>query len=122
MEEYHMKYPTPTVASPQSAHLGQPRTFMILGARYGLSNMVMQAEEPGAQLIDPEYNAYVTCNLAHINTNPLVFWELEQEQYPTIFRMAMDYLPVQPSSVPCERAFSSSGLTDTKQCNQITLS
>ncbi|KAI9567262.1 hypothetical protein HD554DRAFT_2024276, partial [Boletus coccyginus] len=26
---------------------------------------------------------------------------------------------VQPFSVPCERAFSSSGLMDTKQCNQI---
>ncbi|KAF9219206.1 hypothetical protein BS17DRAFT_686395, partial [Gyrodon lividus] len=33
--------------------------------------------------------------------------------------MAMDYLPIQPSSVLCERVFSSSSLTDTKQCNQI---
>ncbi|KAF9226055.1 hypothetical protein BS17DRAFT_664357, partial [Gyrodon lividus] len=33
--------------------------------------------------------------------------------------IAMDYLPVQPSSVPCEQAFSSSSLMDTKQCNCI---
>lgn len=48
-----------------------------------------------------------------------MFWELERDRYPTIFQMAMNYLPVQPSSVPCERAFSSSGLTDIWQRNRI---
>lgn len=33
--------------------------------------------------------------------------------------MAMDYLPIQSSSVPCERAFSSSAETDTKKRNRI---
>ena len=33
--------------------------------------------------------------------------------------MAMDYLPIQSSSVPCERAFSSSAETDTKRRNRI---
>ncbi|KIJ19228.1 hypothetical protein PAXINDRAFT_70196, partial [Paxillus involutus ATCC 200175] len=69
--------------------------------------------------IDQEYNVYVTSSLVHANTHPLAFWELEREHYPTIFRMAMDYLPIQPLSVPCERAFSSSSLTDTKQRNCI---
>ena len=32
----------------------------------------------------------------------------------------MDYLPIQASSVPCERAFSSSAETDTTRCNQIS--
>ena len=34
--------------------------------------------------------------------------------------MAMDYLPVQASAVPCERVFSSSGETDTKKRNRIS--
>jgi hypothetical protein len=34
--------------------------------------------------------------------------------------MAMDYLPVQASFVPCERVFSSSAKTDTKQRNCIS--
>lgn len=92
---------------------------MTLGARYGLTNMAIQETEQRAQSIDQEYNAYVTSSLTHANTNPLAFWELERERFPTIFRMAMDYLPVQPSSVPCERAFSSSALTDTPRRNRI---
>jgi hypothetical protein len=31
----------------------------------------------------------------------------------------LDYLPVQATSVPCERAFSSSGETDTKKRNRL---
>ncbi|KIJ51993.1 hypothetical protein M422DRAFT_102688, partial [Sphaerobolus stellatus SS14] len=33
--------------------------------------------------------------------------------YPQLFRMAMDYLPAQGSSVPAECVFSSSAETDT---------
>jgi hypothetical protein len=33
--------------------------------------------------------------------------------------MAMDYLPIQASAVPCERVFSSSSETDTKKRNRI---
>jgi hypothetical protein len=33
--------------------------------------------------------------------------------------MALDYLPIQATSVPCERAFSLSAETDTKKCNRI---
>ena|SRR6267378_3101970 len=39
--------------------------------------------------------------------------------YPTIFKIAIDYLPIQASAVPCERAFSSSAETDTKKRNRI---
>ncbi|KAF8833041.1 hypothetical protein BDN67DRAFT_1018021 [Paxillus ammoniavirescens] len=64
--------------------------------------MTIWAEERVVQSIDQEYNVYSTSNLTHPNTNPLAFWELEQEHYPTIFQMAMDYLPIQPSS-QCNR-------------------
>lgn len=33
----------------------------------------------------------------------------------------MDYLPIQASSVPCERVFSSSSETDTKKRNRLSV-
>jgi len=47
-------------------------------------------------------------------------FQKKRMEYPTIFRMAMDYLPIQASAVPCERVFSSSGETDTERRNRIS--
>lgn len=44
---------------------------------------------------------------------------MHESIYPTLFRAAMDYLPIQASAVPCERVFSSAGETDTKRRNRM---
>jgi len=41
----------------------------------------------------------------------------QENQYPTLQRMACDYLTIQGSSTPSEWAFSSGGLTVTAHCN-----
>jgi hypothetical protein len=46
--------------------------------------------------------------------------QTHQLMYPTWFKMAMDYLPIQASAVPCERVFSSSSETMTKRRNRIS--
>ena len=42
-----------------------------------------------------------------------------QVTLPMFFKMVLDYLPIQASAVPSERAFSSSAETDTKKRNRI---
>ncbi|KIK12055.1 hypothetical protein PISMIDRAFT_121632 [Pisolithus microcarpus 441] len=39
--------------------------------------------------------------------------------YPIVFTIALDYLPIQVSLVPCKHVFSSSSETDTKKRNCI---
>ncbi|KAG9087458.1 hypothetical protein FRC06_002532 [Ceratobasidium sp. 370] len=48
------------------------------------------------------------------------YWKVHQYTYPLLFRIAMDVLPAQASSVSSERVFSSSKLTCTSAHNQIT--
>jgi hAT family C-terminal dimerisation region len=41
------------------------------------------------------------------------WWKANVMRYPILSRMALDYLPIQGSSVPCEHEFLDAGLTDT---------
>ena len=45
--------------------------------------------------------------------------QMNRNEFPTLFKIAMDYLPIQASSVPCERIFSSAKETDTTRRNRI---
>ncbi|TFY58944.1 hypothetical protein EVJ58_g6089 [Rhodofomes roseus] len=42
-----------------------------------------------------------------------------KKQWPILWRITMDYLPIQATLVPCKRLFSSSADTDTPKCNHI---
>lgn len=53
-------------------------------------------------------------------TDTVEYVQANRKTYPILFSMAMDYLPIQASAVPCERIFSSSAETDTKKRNRIT--
>ena len=44
---------------------------------------------------------------------------MHEHTFPTIFHIAMDYLPIQASAVRCKRIFLSSAETDTKKQNRI---
>ncbi|KAH9481119.1 hypothetical protein JR316_0005639 [Psilocybe cubensis] len=49
----------------------------------------------------------------------LVTTNYHSKQYPTLSRIARDYLAIQGSSVAAERSFSAGGLTDVLNRNQM---
>ncbi|KAF5343710.1 hypothetical protein D9758_016511 [Tetrapyrgos nigripes] len=73
-----------------------------------------------SQAHQDEVNSYFSDKLAEPKQDELAYWEDNQARFPTIFRLALDILPIQASSVPCERVFSSSSDTDTKKRNRIS--
>ncbi|KAF5344011.1 hypothetical protein D9758_012912 [Tetrapyrgos nigripes] len=73
-----------------------------------------------SQAHQDEVNSYFSDKLAEPKQDELAYWEDNQARFPTIFRLALDILPIQASSVPCERVFSSSSDTDTKKHNHIS--
>ena len=51
-------------------------------------------------------------------TNVLILQD-NATRYPVLSHIALDYLPIQGSSVPCEHIFSDAGLTDMKHCARL---
>ncbi|KIK24147.1 hypothetical protein PISMIDRAFT_99118, partial [Pisolithus microcarpus 441] len=85
---------------------------------YGLDDMELGPSTCSAlQAVEQEYQLYVNGELVDESMDPLRFWEVNCTRFPMMFAIVMDYLPIQVSSEPCERVFSSSADTDTKKQN-----
>ena len=87
---------------------------------------VSESEQAAADLrsVRNELHRYkedgVICVEGNRPVDLLRFWEDSQQIYPLLFKVALDILPVQASSVPCERIFSSSKETCTLRRNLLS--
>ncbi|KIM68662.1 hypothetical protein SCLCIDRAFT_20020 [Scleroderma citrinum Foug A] len=100
-------------------HPSQPLPIK-LSSRYRLPTLQLWQPSSSVQTVEQELASYVTSVCSPEGTDSISFWAMSRSAYPTLYRLAMDYLPIQASSVPCERVFSSASETMTKRHNHIS--
>ncbi|KIL56257.1 hypothetical protein M378DRAFT_89621, partial [Amanita muscaria Koide BX008] len=116
-------YKAPKKARPSIAqNKSEDATKVLQG--YG-SNFILSALSRSSSqqsvIHDPrkELNDYLNSPRDETVTNPVRWWGYHSQQYPTLSRIARDYLAIQGSSVASERAFSSAGITDDLRRNHM---
>ncbi|KZT30253.1 hATC-domain-containing protein, partial [Neolentinus lepideus HHB14362 ss-1] len=84
-----------------------------------------QREARDRLIVDEELERYLAAGIIEddaLDDFDLVsFWQGNQHQYPLLYHVALDILPVQASAVPCERVFSSSGETDDARRSRLSV-
>ena len=71
-------------------------------------------------IVDDEVNKYWNSNEASEDIKPLDWWKTHCTEYPKLAKLALDYLCIQASSVPCEQLFSITGQVLCKSRNRLT--
>lgn len=127
----HLQVPaSPVKAAPK---------FASLPSKYDLpDHPIYRQARVETSTDEEEFLKYKNARLSPEETDLVSFWEvsnslhfiyskyncfvqqISRHEYPKLFRVAMNYLPIQASSVPCEHVFSSAGETDTKRRNRIS--
>ncbi|KAH8360780.1 hypothetical protein KR084_010080, partial [Drosophila pseudotakahashii] len=69
--------------------------------------------------IDGEMKAYLRMPFASFKCNPLQVWEGIKNTYPTLHKLALQFLPVVGSDVLSERVFSAASYVLSQRRNRI---
>jgi hypothetical protein len=70
--------------------------------------------------LESELEKYLTTSLAGDKIDVCIWWQTHASDYPNLSIIAMDWLAVMPTSVPCEQLFSIAGNVITKNRNKLS--
>ncbi|KAM7313235.1 hypothetical protein ISCGN_003113 [Ixodes scapularis] len=78
-------------------------------------------QKEGRKVVKAELDAYEFHDLTgHLNCDPLSYWGMQQDQWPSLSAVAVRYLASPPTSVYSEKAFSTAGSIVTNLRTQLT--
>ncbi len=89
----------------------------------GIQNLEQEVDSYLAVPSREEYDSiafWEVCYIMNLIDTHLYDLQANQNSFPTLFKLAVDILPIQASSVPCERVFSSSKETITARRNALS--
>ncbi|KAG2132119.1 uncharacterized protein EDB93DRAFT_1255305 [Suillus bovinus] len=109
------------VSAPSSQLIHQPHPATLGSTIYGLPEINMLPHcQGGPQSVKDEFNAYSMGVLSPTGTDILSFWMVLKPMFPMLYKLTMDFLPIQASAVPCEHIFFSSSDTFIKKRNHLS--
>ncbi len=107
-----------------NTQVGEVDANSAADVRYGGSYLLeavqsFRQEEKAAGNPRDELKLYLESG-PEVTSNVVGWWGHQCSRYPTLRRIARDYLAIQGSATPSERAFSSGGITDTARRNRLS--
>jgi hypothetical protein len=90
----------------QYAPTGETRIEAKPKSAFNLFKSLMRDNTNGQLRVSNEIECYLALADENEDVDPLAWWQIHEERYPTLARAARDYLGVQATSVPCEQTFS----------------
>ena len=67
------------------------------------------SSQPFSQVVEEEVQHYRSVQSLSVESNPLVWWKDNEEQFPHLAKLAKRFLGIPATSVPSERVFSTAG-------------
>ena len=86
---------------------------------FSLFKRLMRNDTEGQPRVSNQIESYLALADENEDVDPLGWWQIHEERYPTLARAACDYLAVQATSVPCEQMFSVAKNTISLARNRI---
>ncbi|EXX61653.1 hypothetical protein RirG_169170 [Rhizophagus irregularis DAOM 197198w] len=110
--------PLPAETTPGNNIIETQSFFRNLRNNTVTLNSLENTNSSASRTLDNEMERYLAIPLED-QVDPLLWWQVRQEEFPILSRIAQDYLCIQATSVASEQAFSVAGLTISPLRNRL---
>lgn len=107
--------PPPPAAAPAPPAAAAAAAATPRKKKQSYADLTALLRRPAAPAAASEFDVYVSGPPVDDRKDPMQLWRERAGNYPNLSRLALRYLCIPASSIPCERVFSVAGNTITKR-------